>query len=352
MKIQIQWEFDLPSGSTQEDHDRFAEEQGIPLNVDMCDYLHNPESASTHQITDALSDEHGWLIQEWKVLEACKTDNTDGIINHQQQPATPQEDNMENINTTTPNSNEVSMSQQEMIVQMFQSFLTDGGSPKVTEFKKHLNNLINSDIKQRCSRSGKSADGTDWRSQLTARFSGRGAKWVQVPTDNIIPTLDRLDSEGFETAAYRTHIENAGYAFIRFAGPRLAFDNIQAAAFEVRTTGSTSDHPKQLHYIAVDQLDSLVQPLDGTPHSKKLEVIAKPEAEAESPVDLGAMCDEIVNEMMEEPATDVLEETESQAAEDFDMSQLDDLELTEDTDNLFESFDELYEDADGFCEIR
>ena len=83
MKIQIQWEFDLPCEATQEDHDRFAEAEGVPLIVDMCDYLHDPESASTDQITDALSDEHGWLIQDWQVLEACKTDNTDGIITHQ-----------------------------------------------------------------------------------------------------------------------------------------------------------------------------------------------------------------------------------------------------------------------------
>ena len=73
---------------------------------------------------------------------------------------------MENSNVQTQNQNEDTMSQQDLIVQMFQSFLTDGGSPKVTEFKKHLNNLINSDIKQLCTRSGKSADGNDWRSVL------------------------------------------------------------------------------------------------------------------------------------------------------------------------------------------
>ncbi len=206
---------------------------------------------------------------------------------------------MENINSTTPNSNEVSMSQQEMIVQMFKSFLTDGGSPKVTEFKKHLNNLINSDIKQLCTRSGKSADGNDWRSVLKAQFSGRGAKWVQVPTDSVLQTLDRFDTEGFATETYRTHIENAGFAFIRFAGPRID-NNVQSAAFEVRTNGSTFDHPKQLHYIPVDQLDSLVKPLGGTPHSLKLEVIAKPEDVAETPVDLGAICDEIVDEIVED----------------------------------------------------
>ncbi len=306
MNIQIQWEFDLPSDSTQEDHDRFAEEQGIPLSLDMCDYLKDPSNASDHQITDALSDEHGWLIQGWQVLGACKTDNTDGIINHQQQPATPSEDIMENINSTTPNSNEVPMSQQEMIVQMFQSFLTDGGSPKVTEFKKHLDALIKSDVKQLCSRSGKSADGTGWRSELKAKFSGRGAKWVQVPTESVIPTLDRFDTEGFNTETYRTHIENAGFAFIRFAGPRIDSNNAQAAAFEVRVEGSTFDHPKHLHYIAVDQLDNLVESLGGTPHALNLEAQTKTDA-----VD---------------PELD-------------DTMPLDQLE------------DDLHEDADGFTEI-
>lgn len=345
MKIQILWDFDLPNQDDTEAHDQFAIDQGVPIVVDLCEYFNDPASVSDDQITDALSDEHGWLVYDWDVLEACKTDNTNDIINHQQQPLTPPEDNMENIKSTTLNSNEVSMSQQEMIVQMFQSFLTDGGSPKVTEFKKHLNNLINSDIKQLCARSGKSADGNDWRSVLKSQFSGRGAKWVQVPTDSVIPTLDRFDAEGFTTATYRTHIENAGFAFIRFAGPRID-NNVQSAAFEVRTGGATIDHPKQLHYIAADQIDSLVKPLGGTPHSLKLELIAKPEDAAETPTDIESMGDEIVDEMIE-AVTD-----EPVAAENFDMSQLDDLQLDEDTENLFESFDELMEDEEGFAELN
>tara|TARA_B100000212_G_scaffold280261_1_gene220109 strand:- start:494 stop:1537 length:1044 start_codon:yes stop_codon:yes gene_type:complete len=346
MKIQIQWEFDLPCEATQEDHDRFAEAEGVPLIVDMCDYLHDPESASTDQITDALSDEHGWLIQNWKVLEACKTDNTDGIITHQHQPLTPQEDNMENINSTTPNSNEVSMSQQEMIVQMFQSFLTDGGSPKVTEFKKHLNNLINSDIKQLCSRSGKAADGNDWRSVLKARFGGKGAKWVLVPLQEINPTISEFESQGIDCDNFKTFIERKGAAWIRFAGPRIDSQGQQAAAFEVRTGGSKIDHPKQLHFIPVSVLEETIRPMEGTPHSLKLEVIAQPEEE--TPVDLGAVCDEIIEEMTEGIET---ESVESSDEVNFDMSQLDDLDLDDEDSNLFESFDELMEDEEGFSEI-
>ena len=204
---------------------------------------------------------------------------------------------MENSNQTTNIQEETVMSN---IQKIFNDYVEAGGDIKVTAFKRHLDQLINNEIKPLCGRSGKAADGNDWRSVLKARFSGRGAKWVQVPTDSVIPTLDRLDAEGFTTDAYRTHIENAGYAFIRFAGPRLAFDNIQAAAFEVRTNGSTFDHPKQLHYIAVDQIDSLVKPLGGTPHSLKLEVIAKPQ-EAEE-------VKEIEVEISEADAAPVVEE--------------------------------------------
>lgn len=219
---------------------------------------------------------------------------------------------METPNITTPNTNEDSM-----ITQLFQQFIENGGTPKVTEFKKHLNELINSDIKQLCGRSGKSADGTDWRSVLKSRFSGRGAKWVQVPTDSVLPTLDQFDSDGFETGTYRTHIENAGFAFIRFAGPRIDTDGQQSAAFEVRTNGSTHDHPKQLHFIPVNLLDETIQPLGGTPHSLKLESVAKPAEAAETPVDLGAMCDEIVEEMMEEAAEPQTPETLEDVFEDF-----------------------------------
>ena len=212
---------------------------------------------------------------------------------------------METNNTTTPNTNEDSM-----ITQLFQQFIENGGTPKVTEFKKHLNELINSDIKQLCGRSGKSADGTDWRSQLKARFSGRGAKWVQVALKEINPTISEFQSQGIDCSQYITFIEANGAAWIRFAGPRINSEGQQSAAFEVRTEGSTVDHPKQLHFIPVSLLDETIRPLGGTPHSLKLEVIAKPEDVIDPPVDLGADCDEIVEEMTEAAAEPQTPETE------------------------------------------
>ena len=155
------------------------------------------------------------------------------------------------------------------IQQLFQEFINDGGEPKVTSFKRHLDKLINQEIKELCGRSAKTGLVNDWRSEVKARFSGRGAKWVKVAVDDIIPTL-----EGFDDAAeYTGWIQTAGFAWIRFAGPRVA-NGSNCAAFEVRTGGSTVDHPKQLHYIPVQLLDDKIEALNSTPHAMKLEEVA------------------------------------------------------------------------------
>lgn len=155
------------------------------------------------------------------------------------------------------------------IQQLFQEFINDGGEPKVTSFKRHLDKLINQEIKALCGRSAKTGLVNDWRSEVKARFSGRGAKWVKVAVDDIIPTL-----EGFDDAAeYTGWIQTAGFAWIRFAGPRVA-NGSNCAAFEVRTGGSTVDHPKQLHYIPVQLLDDKIEALNSTPHAMKLEEVA------------------------------------------------------------------------------
>ncbi len=69
MRIKVEWEFDLPSGSTEEDHDRFAIDNGVPLTVNLNEYFDDPESVGIFTITDALSDEHGWLVQDWYCIE-------------------------------------------------------------------------------------------------------------------------------------------------------------------------------------------------------------------------------------------------------------------------------------------
>ena len=187
------------------------------------------------------------------------------------------------------NSNQPTNIQEETVMSniqtIFQQFVDNGGEPKVTAFKRHLDKLINTDIKPLCGRSGKAADGTDWRSEVKAKFGGRGAKWVFVSLDNIRPTLNSFAEQGIDTEDYTKFIEAHGQAWIRFSGPRI--DNgVKAAAFEVRTDGSTIDHPKQLHYIPLHNLDEAISFMNSTPHAMKLEEVAKPQEVEEVEVEL------------------------------------------------------------------
>mgnify|MGYP006220362989 FL=1 len=182
---------------------------------------------------------------------------------------------MTNVNQSTI-SQESTMTKEDLIKQLFDLHLESGGDPKVTQFKSMIDGLIKTEVKPLCggSRRTMSNDGsvaTTWRDELKLRFSGRGAKWVQVSIDEVMPTLALFDDEGVDTTSYREWVTVAGYAWIRFSGPRL-HDGVESAAFEVRTTGSTNDQPRQLHYIDVERLDDVVTPLGGTPHSMKLEL--------------------------------------------------------------------------------
>ena len=183
---------------------------------------------------------------------------------------------MENLNTSTPSTPSTPSNEETVmsnIQQLFHDFIESGGDPKVTSFKRHLDKLINSEIKPLCGRSAKSADGTTWRDELKARFSGKGAKWVLVSLGEISPTITQLEANGVDCDDFKTFTELKGAAWIRFSGPRLDSNGQQAAAFEVRTKGSKIDHPKQLHFIPLSVLDETIRPMEGTPHSQKFEVI-------------------------------------------------------------------------------
>ena len=205
------------------------------------------------------------------------------------------------------------MTSNENILNIFNSFIEAGGMPKVTEFKKHLDQLINAEIKPLCSSRGKSAGGSGWRSEQKAKFSGRGAKWVKLSTDEVSGTLDRFDNEGIDTAEYRKWIEAAGFAWIRYNGPRVDGGN-KMAAFEVRTVGSTYDCPKQLHYILDEEVDGTVTPLGGTPFAMKLEAttpVAATKDEVEvsddtpsDEVEVEAAVEEVEEELHAAPTSD------------------------------------------------
>ncbi len=210
---------------------------------------------------------------------------------------------MENSNIQSINSNEVPMSN---IQSIFQAFVESGGEPKVTSFKRHLDKLINQEIKALCGRSSKTG-GDDWRSELKAKFGGRGAKWVFVSLENIKPTLDRLATEGIDIEDYNKFTQAHGQAWIRFSGPRI--DNgVQSAAFEVRTDGSTIDHQKQLHYVHVNELDETITFMNATPHSMKVEEVAKPQ-EVEEEVEV---------KLIETEETPVVEEDYVDVMDDID----------------------------------
>ena len=180
---------------------------------------------------------------------------------------------MTNVNQPNQGAANMSVYDDEMIIGLFNNFIKDGGLPKVTAFKKHLNELINVKVKPLCGSAPKSADGSDWRSQLKTRFSGKGAKWVLVSLQEISPTITQFESEGINCDDFKTFTEAQGAAWIRFSGPRIDPNGHQAAAFEVRTGGCKIDHPKQLHFISLDVLDETIRPMEGTPHSLKFEVV-------------------------------------------------------------------------------
>ena len=92
-----------------------------------------------------------------------------------------------------------------------------------------------------------------------------------------MPRLEEFAEVGIDVTAYKSWIEQEGSAWIRYSGPR-SNGSIRYAAFEVRTDGSTKDHPKQLLLLPEVGLSDVISPLEGTPHSMKLEVIATPVA--------------------------------------------------------------------------
>lgn len=90
MKIKVDWEFDIENDhDTQEmlglsegdmeailaDPERFAGLQrdvgilfGVPQIVDLSLFFDEPSEVSEDQITDALSDEWGWLVNGYEVF--------------------------------------------------------------------------------------------------------------------------------------------------------------------------------------------------------------------------------------------------------------------------------------------
>ena len=222
---------------------------------------------------------------------------------------------MSNITNNQQSQMETNMDHYTLIENLFNQFIENGGAPKVTEFKKHIDILIKDKIKPLCSSQGKSGSvGGGWRGEQKSKFSGRGAKWVKVSLDEVSSTLNKFDEDGIDTSDYRNWINLAGFAWIRYTGPRIVQgDNM--AAFEIRTIGSTHDCPKTLHYILDAGLEDAIKPLNSTPHSMKLEV------KIETPDEVVEVEDNNVEPVNDEGPSEVVEEEILMNDEDNDEVQ-------------------------------
>ena len=211
-----------------------------------------------------------------------------------------------------------------------------------TSYRKEIESLLKDNIKPIASRSSKAGD--NWRSDLKSKFSGRGAKWVFVSLESIETTLLQFEADSIDCTNYRKNINKLGKAWVRFNGARVN-DGIKCAAFEVRTEGSTIDHPKQLHMINVDALDTLIESMPGTPKSLKIEEDSAPMPKASKPKkekkvktepvvsELEALSEEINLELQEPELSDMPESDDPADWEAFLASEGlidDDFEMIED----------------------
>ena len=120
--------------------------------------------------------------------------------------------------------------------------------------------------------------GSGWRNEQIAQFAGRGAKWVKV-TGVLkalveVALLDFENKDGEDPGDYRRWIEKAGFAWIRYSGPRGS-EASPELCFEVRIYGSRLDHPNQLLKIPAqfwEENEADRSLLGGTPFSQNLEV--------------------------------------------------------------------------------
>ena len=218
---------------------------------------------------------------------------------------------MDNSNPTNQNTEAKPMYDDDMIIGLFNNFLAEGGDPKVTSFKRHIDELIKLKVKPLCGGRGKSVTGggqaaNDWRREQKSLFSGRGAKWVKVALETVEGTLKSFEEDGIDCDDYRKWTTSAGYAWIRYAGPRLEC-GAAMAAFEVRVGGSKIDHPRQLHLSPNETLMDVIDRLEGTPHSLKLEAGETTATPTPTPVVDDSPSDEVTTEVEEVQETETPE---------------------------------------------
>tara|TARA_B100000242_G_scaffold272724_1_gene225849 strand:- start:653 stop:1399 length:747 start_codon:yes stop_codon:yes gene_type:complete len=158
----------------------------------------------------------------------------------------------------------------KQMVNYFKEFSKEN-TDDFNTFKNHISKILNHSIKPISTFNLSNKKDNSWRFEQKQKFSGRGNQWVFVSLDEIKPTLKRLKSEGFNTSFYEEHINRIGKAWVRYAGPKLGYNNLPVASFEVRLEGSTKNS-KALYYHDNRNLNSLERLPEGkTPKKLKLE---------------------------------------------------------------------------------
>jgi hypothetical protein len=153
------------------------------------------------------------------------------------------------------------------------------------------------------SANGSSSGGATWRAEQKALYAGRGAKWKSIPTESsafeaLRAKLNEFASDGIDIDSYQNHISNAGFAWVRYSGPRGS-EAEPMHAFEVRTQDSRVDHPKQLLLLTDTQVQDLTT-LSATPFALGLE-----NAQRRAPSPQSESQPEVTEEAINEPASDV-----------------------------------------------
>ena len=142
-----------------------------------------------------------------------------------------------------------------------------------TRYRKEIEVMLKENIKPLAPRSQKSGD--DWRDEIKNRFGGRGAKWVFLSLNEIEPTIVNLENSGIDCSNYRKWTTKAGKAWVRYTAARI-HNGKKCACFAVLNEGSTINKPKQLHFVSVEGMDEIIDPMPGTPKALKLEEDSAP----------------------------------------------------------------------------
>lgn len=165
----------------------------------------------------------------------------------------------------------------------FQTQVAECGDASFARFVQAITEIARDEVKPAVKaaratapiqRAGSEGVDNTWRSDQKALFSGRGNQWIKVSIEDVQPTLSLFQGVGIDVDDYARWTNNAGYAWVRYAGPRIN-DGEPSAAFEVRTGGSKIDHPKQLFYMPHDLAMCITAEdrLPNTPYALGLEMM-------------------------------------------------------------------------------